>query len=686
MEGGGGGRRPSWEREEQFRSLLHRAAKKASREMIDTIADIAVRDDKVVSGCRRSLPLCRPHSAPLTERCSPGLACLNACQALPLPLNGTRTQLLASIRRLHASYVAENHHFQTSKPSARLPCPQAYKAVCALLLHEMKQLKPAYRLKLFFVASAILRQSKSRRGDRDKYGELGAGRQDGVGWQAWMVACCTTVGWRLRLHARSAASHALLLADARKVGGCPPHPAPNPAARPPATLPIHLSHLLPTTWATPAPAAARFAPLLDGMADLLATLPADQLASVLKVLDVWWRDEIFPPATVAALQKRFSGLLEAARQGGGGAGSSGGGAGAVAAVSPALGVAASASGAAAAAAAPPPPQLSSMSPGSLSGQAGAAAAGSSQGQAYAAAAAAQASQVSKAAGGSTPVPPAAADSLSSRPLAAAAANPPLHTVGSSSQLLRQQSTEAYDPLAAALEQPGSMLAAALPPVPMQSSGVPPPPPPILAPGQPPAGAWQQLQQQFQQAAAQGAWRQGQQNQQQNQQQQQQQNQQQQPATGAWQPTILAPQVHQQAITAASQHREQQPQPVTADAWQQHGAQHIRGAASPAPPPAPRHAPGFPMPVQAFLPAQGAVQQQQRPAPVDAAGNGSILPTPPPLDPHQEDGAPPPPPPLAAAVLAANGGLPAGIPAATGTAAGGAEQNPGRKRKSRWSDD
>ncbi|KAL4449023.1 hypothetical protein ABPG77_007740 [Micractinium sp. CCAP 211/92] len=310
MEGGGGGRRPSWEREEQFRSLLHRAAKKASREMIDTIADIAVRDDKV-----------------------------------------------------------------------------AYKAVCALLLHEMKQLKPAYRLKLFFVASAILRQSKSRRGDRDKY-------------------------------------------------------------------------------------AARFAPLLDGMADLLATLPADQLASVLKVLDMWWRDEIFPPTTVAALQKRFSGLLEAARQGGGGAGSSGGGAGAVAAVSPALGVAASASGAAAAAAAPPPPQLSSMSPGSLSGQAGAAAAGSSQGQAYAAAAAAQASQVSKAAGGSTPVPPAAADSLSSRPLAAAAANPPLHTVGSSSQLLRQQSTEAYDPLAAALEQPGSMLAAALPPVPMQSSGIP----------------------------------------------------------------------------------------------------------------------------------------------------------------------------------------------------------------------
>lgn len=55
--------------------------------------------------------------------------------------------------------------------------PQAYKAVCALIVHEMKQLKPAYRLKLLYVMSAILRQSKSRRGERDKYGERPGCRQ-----------------------------------------------------------------------------------------------------------------------------------------------------------------------------------------------------------------------------------------------------------------------------------------------------------------------------------------------------------------------------------------------------------------------------------------------------------------------------------------------------------------------------
>lgn len=51
------------------------------------------------------------------------------------------------------------------------PPVQAYKAVVALIMHEMKALKPAYRLKLFFVASAILRQSRARRGERDKYGQ-----------------------------------------------------------------------------------------------------------------------------------------------------------------------------------------------------------------------------------------------------------------------------------------------------------------------------------------------------------------------------------------------------------------------------------------------------------------------------------------------------------------------------------
>ena len=37
-----------WEREEEWRGLLHKAAKKASRDSIDTLADIAVRDDKMV--------------------------------------------------------------------------------------------------------------------------------------------------------------------------------------------------------------------------------------------------------------------------------------------------------------------------------------------------------------------------------------------------------------------------------------------------------------------------------------------------------------------------------------------------------------------------------------------------------------------------------------------------------------
>ena len=41
-----------WEREDEFRTALQKAAKKASKELIDTIADIAVRDDKVVSPAR----------------------------------------------------------------------------------------------------------------------------------------------------------------------------------------------------------------------------------------------------------------------------------------------------------------------------------------------------------------------------------------------------------------------------------------------------------------------------------------------------------------------------------------------------------------------------------------------------------------------------------------------------------
>ncbi|PRW20459.1 splicing arginine serine-rich 15 [Chlorella sorokiniana] len=151
-----------WEREEEFRSLLRRAAKKATKELLDSLADIAIRDDKV-----------------------------------------------------------------------------AYKAVCALILHEMKQLKPGYRLKLLYVMNEILRQSKARRGERDKY-------------------------------------------------------------------------------------AARFAPLLDNLVGLLAPLNAEQLGSVLKIVDIWWRDEIFDAPTVAQLQQQFRGLRATAASGRGGGGSSGG--------------------------------------------------------------------------------------------------------------------------------------------------------------------------------------------------------------------------------------------------------------------------------------------------------------------------------------------------------------------------
>lgn len=43
--------RPSWEREAEFRALLQRCAAKASREGLETLADIAVRDDKARPAC-----------------------------------------------------------------------------------------------------------------------------------------------------------------------------------------------------------------------------------------------------------------------------------------------------------------------------------------------------------------------------------------------------------------------------------------------------------------------------------------------------------------------------------------------------------------------------------------------------------------------------------------------------------
>ena len=40
-----------------------------------------------------------------------------------------------------------------------------------MALHEMKHAKPGTRLRLFYALSAILRASKARKGERDKFGE-----------------------------------------------------------------------------------------------------------------------------------------------------------------------------------------------------------------------------------------------------------------------------------------------------------------------------------------------------------------------------------------------------------------------------------------------------------------------------------------------------------------------------------
>jgi hypothetical protein len=357
--------------------------------------------------------------------------------------------------------------------------PQAYKAVCALIVHEMKHLKPVYRLKLFYVMSAVLRASKTRRGDRDKYG-----RQPELGFRSALVPS-------------PSAAFALLF--------CLPNPA---------TTPLH----------SPGAAAARFEPLLGTVAELLEPLPADQLPSVLKVLDLWWCDDIFNPATIAGLQKRFKALVAASA---GGASSAGG--------------SAAAAGGAAGPAAQQPPQeqqqqprfqmqyqqpqqqlqqyqypaqqqqqlspavaLSSMSPGSLS-------AGLSRDGPTSAA-------VSL--GTAPPAPPRPPSAASRAPGAggevfsgwagASAAAAPLHAVGSSSRLLEQQHQQqvpavqatvqgqapqsqqgAYDPFN---PDPTAYLAAAaaarLPPPPVGQVPPPPPPPAQQVPPPPPPPAQQ----------------------------------------------------------------------------------------------------------------------------------------------------------------------------------------------------
>lgn len=135
-----------WEREAEFRSLLQKVSAKATKDALDTVADIAVRDDKVV--------------------CYPVLPC--RCQAAAL--------LLLLLLFLARFPPACQHAIPSPSPCQQPPWRQAYKAVCALLVHEMKALKPSYRLRLFYALSAILRQSKSRRGERDKYGAPRLGR------------------------------------------------------------------------------------------------------------------------------------------------------------------------------------------------------------------------------------------------------------------------------------------------------------------------------------------------------------------------------------------------------------------------------------------------------------------------------------------------------------------------------
>lgn len=138
-----------WEREEEFRGLLRRAAGKASKELLDTLADIAVRDDKVVS---RGLGTACNGQHRAAERLCPGAPlrrCHRVCHPMP-PTPHPHRPLLP----LH-------------------PRPQAYKAVCALVVHEMKQAKMHHRLRLLYAASTIMRHSKARRKDRDKYGACG---------------------------------------------------------------------------------------------------------------------------------------------------------------------------------------------------------------------------------------------------------------------------------------------------------------------------------------------------------------------------------------------------------------------------------------------------------------------------------------------------------------------------------
>lgn len=66
-----------WEREDEFRSLLRRAAKKATKDILDSLADIAIRDDKLV-GANEGDKACR--LLPLLP--APWAACMRPTCAL----------------------------------------------------------------------------------------------------------------------------------------------------------------------------------------------------------------------------------------------------------------------------------------------------------------------------------------------------------------------------------------------------------------------------------------------------------------------------------------------------------------------------------------------------------------------------------------------------------------------------
>jgi hypothetical protein len=87
-----------WEREHEFQAVLASIGKKATKDLLDLAAELAVADDKF-----------------------------------------------------------------------------AYKAVCGLIVREMKRLKPHYRVRLFYLVSSVVRRSISERGlSKDKYGACSA--------------------------------------------------------------------------------------------------------------------------------------------------------------------------------------------------------------------------------------------------------------------------------------------------------------------------------------------------------------------------------------------------------------------------------------------------------------------------------------------------------------------------------